>query len=419
VDGDLERLFFEQTPLLDVRAPVEFAKGAFPGASNFPLLDDLQREQVGTRYREAGQAAAIALGHELLSPDIKEKRIATWTEFVVNNPNAALYCFRGGLRSQTVEQWLAESGVRLPRIAGGYKRMRQFLLDQIAYCAEHLPLLVLAGRTGTGKTRLLLQLPFYIDLEGLAKHRGSSFGRLLEDQPTTVDFENTLAVELLHYRRAWEDRGTNEPAKPSVNVRAANVQAMTPLVVEDEGRLIGRIALPAELKERMSLAPAIRLEAPLSERIEVVKADYIQDLSERYCQHQKVIMAARSDVSADSSSSAEAIRNTGLDTFADYHRAALARIHKRLGGERTQTVLQLFERAFVEHKAGKGMELYHDYIEFLLHQYYDPMYDYQMANKKRDILFSGSAHEILQWFEAGGFNKTFADRSEQSAFPVI
>jgi len=407
VESDLERLFLEQTPLLDVRAPVEFAKGAFPSACNFPLLDDLQREQVGTRYREAGQAAAIALGHELLSPDIKEKRIAAWTEFAVNNPNAALYCFRGGLRSQTVEQWLAEAGVKLPRIAGGYKRMRQFLLEQITYCAEHLPLLVLAGRTGTGKTRLLLQLPFYIDLEGLAKHRGSSFGRLLEDQPTTVDFENTLAIELMRYRRMWSDAGTNIPPLP-------------PLVVEDEGRLIGRIALPVELKERMSLAPAIRLEAPLCERIEVVKADYIQDLSERYCQHQKVVVGIQSDTPvADSSGSADCARDVGLEAFADYHRAALARIRKRLGGDRTQTVLQLFERAFVEHKEGKGLELYHDYIEFLLHEYYDPMYDYQMANKKRDILFSGSAEEILQWFEAGGYRKTFIDHSEQSAYPVI
>ena len=419
MESDIERLFLEQTPLLDVRAPVEFAKGAFPRASNFPLLYDLQREQVGIRYREAGQAAAIALGHELLSPEIKEKRIAAWTEFAVNNPNAALYCFRGGLRSQTVEQWLAESGVKLPRIAGGYKRMRQYLLDQISYCAEHLPLLVLAGRTGTGKTRLLLQLPFYIDLEGLAKHRGSSFGRLLEDQPSPIDFENTLAIELLRYRRVWRDNGGNDSVLQSVNIPATNAQPVSPLVVEDEGRLIGRIALPTELKERMSLAPAIRLEAPLAERIEVVKADYIQDLSERYCQHQQDVFEAQLDTPTDSPASADATRIAGLEAFADYHRAALGRIRKRLGGERTQTVLQLFERAFVEHKEGKGTELYSDYIEFLLHEYYDPMYDYQMANKKRDILFSGSASEILQWFEAGGFRKTLIDHSEPSAYPVI
>ena len=413
--SDIERLFLEQTPLLDVRAPVEFAKGAFPAASNLPLLDDLQREQVGIRYREAGQAAAIALGHELITPDLKEQRISAWAEFANNHPDAALYCYRGGLRSQTVEQWLAEAGVKLPRIAGGYKRMRQYLLEQIAYSAGHLPLIILAGRTGTGKTRLLLRLPFYIDLEGLARHRGSSFGRLLEQQPTAGNFENSLAIELLHYRRVSMNNNGVDTSSNSL----AGTRPVSPLVLEDEGRLIGRIALPADLKERMSRAPAIMLEASLAERIAVVKADYIMDLSERYCRRHREILKRDGETCNDLPAATDTVRITGLDAFADYHRAALGRIRKRLGGQRTKTVLQLFERAFSEHRSGNDTGLYDDYIEFLLHEYYDPMYDYQLANKQRDILFSGSADQIVQWFEAGGFQKTVIDQSEQIANPVI
>ena len=48
--NDYRQLFLNDVPLMDVRAPIEFSQGAFPAASNIPLLDDQQREQIGIRF---------------------------------------------------------------------------------------------------------------------------------------------------------------------------------------------------------------------------------------------------------------------------------------------------------------------------------------------------------------------------------
>src|SRR5450830_1788072 len=89
-------LFLHNRPMLDTRAPIEFGKGAFPGAVNLPLMKDAEREAVGTCYKQQGQEAAIALGHQLVSGATKAQRIAAWSEFARANPDGVLYCFRGG-----------------------------------------------------------------------------------------------------------------------------------------------------------------------------------------------------------------------------------------------------------------------------------------------------------------------------------
>jgi len=126
---DFRQLFLQNVPLMDVRAPVEFAKGAFPQAVNLPLMNDSERQKVGTRYKQQGQAAAIALGHQLVRGKLKAARIDAWLAQVQAAPEGYLYCFRGGLRSQLVQQWLSEAGVQYPRVIGGYKAMRRFLID--------------------------------------------------------------------------------------------------------------------------------------------------------------------------------------------------------------------------------------------------------------------------------------------------
>ena len=112
----LDSLFLDATPLLDVRAPVEFARGAFPGATNLPLLNDAEREQVGTCYKQHGQQSAIELGEKLISGDLREQRIHHWLDFARQYPHGHLYCFRGGLRSRTTQRWLSEKGVDLSLI---------------------------------------------------------------------------------------------------------------------------------------------------------------------------------------------------------------------------------------------------------------------------------------------------------------
>ena len=100
-------LFTRHRPLIDLRAPIEFAQGAFASAINLPLMSDEERAQVGLCYKEQGQSAAIALGHRLVSGALREARIEAWLTQIRQHPDILLYCFRGGLRSQTVQAWQA------------------------------------------------------------------------------------------------------------------------------------------------------------------------------------------------------------------------------------------------------------------------------------------------------------------------
>lgn len=118
---DYRQLFIEQRPLVDLRAPAEFARGSFPTAVSLPLMSDEERAKVGTCYKYYGQQAAINLGHKLVSGQLKADRIAAWARFARMHPNGALFCWRGGLRSQITQQWLAEAGIDYPRVAGAIR----------------------------------------------------------------------------------------------------------------------------------------------------------------------------------------------------------------------------------------------------------------------------------------------------------
>ena len=148
---DYRAIFLNDVPMMDVRAPVEFAKGAFPGVVNLPLMNDAERQAVGTCYKQQGQQAAIELGHRLVAGDLKAERIAAWAQFAQAHPDGLLYCFRGGLRSQIVQQWLeTEAGIVYPRVIGGYKAMRGFLIETLAHDVTHARFVVLGGLTGSG-----------------------------------------------------------------------------------------------------------------------------------------------------------------------------------------------------------------------------------------------------------------------------
>ena len=114
-----------QTPLLDVRAPTEFNSGALPCSTNLAILNDAERAAVGKAYKQSGRDAAMQLGHELVSGDTRAARIAAWLSFIDDNPDARIMCWRGGQRSRIAQAWLAEHGVHLNRIDGGYKALRQ------------------------------------------------------------------------------------------------------------------------------------------------------------------------------------------------------------------------------------------------------------------------------------------------------
>ncbi len=101
----------------------------------------------GTCYKNKGQEQAIALGHELVQGEVKQARLDAWLEFIKNNPNGALYCFRGGLRSQITQEWIYEaSGVNYPRIKGGYKALRRFLIDETDLIMNKITPVVIGGQ---------------------------------------------------------------------------------------------------------------------------------------------------------------------------------------------------------------------------------------------------------------------------------
>ena len=112
---EYHNLLLKKTTIIDVRAPIEFAAGAIPGAINLPLLSDEERHQVGTRYNQDGREAAIELGTHLVKGDIREKRVNAWAELLKGEPRAVICCARGGLRSQISQQWLAENSIFCPR----------------------------------------------------------------------------------------------------------------------------------------------------------------------------------------------------------------------------------------------------------------------------------------------------------------
>jgi tRNA 2-selenouridine synthase len=350
--ADYKSLFLRDTPLMDTRAPVEFARGAFPTAVNLPLLSDEERHQVGICYKESGQAAAIELGQSLVTGDTRDRRLKAWCHFARDNPQGYLYCFRGGLRSATVQQWMREAGTDYPLVLGGYKAMRRFLLENLEHAVAAGRFVLVAGKTGTGKTRVIEAVSRALDLEALARHRGSSFGHLLEPQPSQIDFENALSIALL---RCLHD-------------------SSAPILIEDEGRLIGRVSLPDSLREKMQTSPLLVVEETLASRVEVILDDYVRDLGERYRrQHAE----------------------EGPLLHEQHLREGLARIQRRLGGSLHHDIDARIEEAFDTKDLELAHELHRCWIEILLSNYYDPMYDYQMRNREGEVLGRGSREGII------------------------
>ncbi len=355
------QLFLENIPLIDTRAPVEFARGAFEHAVNLPLMTDAERHQVGIRYKESGQEAAIALGRELVGPTLQSERTRLWVDFARHHPEGYLYCFRGGLRSRITQDWMAQAGVHYPYIKGGYKAMRRFLLGVMERLGGGLPLILVSGRTGTGKTRLLGSIHRSLDLEGLANHRGSSFGTMAESQPTPVNFENRVAVRLL--KLAQEDE-------------------RSPVFVEGEGRLVGSLTVPDPLWANMQRSPALVLEADIEHRVDIGISDYVVDLLDRFRQLEP--------------------GEAGFERFAERHRQSLYRIRRRLGLASYDEGLSMLEAALAAHRDHDDLEGYRPFVRLLLERYYDPMYDYQLSRRQGEVLARGDADALASWLQRRG-----------------
>ncbi|KAA0910492.1 tRNA 2-selenouridine(34) synthase MnmH [Pusillimonas sp. ANT_WB101] len=351
-------LFLADTPMADLRAPAEYLKGAFPHTINLPLMDDEERHLVGTCYKQQGQEAAIALGHRLVSGAKRDERIHAWQRFARQHPNGMLYCFRGGLRSRIAQQWLAESGVDYPRVEGGYKALRGFLVETNEAAAAECSFILVGGLTGSGKTELLYRLDHAIDLEGHAHHRGSSFGKHATPQPAQIDFENRLAIDFLKKR----------------------AQGFDEFVLEEESRTVGRCFVPPSLHAGMQNYPRVWLEDTLENRINRILRDYVIDLAAEF--------TARDGEEA------------GFEAFAEQLRQSLLKIVKRLGHERYERLAAIMDDALVRQQRDGDLDLHREWISALLLEYYDPMYAYQRNTKADRTVFSGSHEEVVEYLLA-------------------
>ena len=239
--------------LVDVRSPGEFRQGHWPGAINLPLFSDDERAEVGTTYKKKGRAQAVELGLELVGPALAN--LARQLKQAANpSESLRIYCWRGGMRSNSVA-WLAALVDQKPLVLeGGYKSYRRWVLEQFS---QPWPVKLIGGRTGSGKTDLLLSMAArdvaVVDLEGLAHHRGSSFGGLgLPEQPSTEHYENRIAETLNSLRHA----GARE------------------IWLEAESAQVGRCRIPRDLFVQMQAADVLEVRRSLHERVEQLVAVY-------------------------------------------------------------------------------------------------------------------------------------------------
>jgi len=353
---DFKSIVLNNTPLIDVRAPIEFQKGAFINAVNLPLMNNEERHLIGIKYKEKGNAEALKLGHELVKDDVKQRRVKAWLDFKSESPDALLYCFRGGQRSKISQEWMRESGKEIVRLKGGYKAFRTYLMKELEESRERFKPIIIGGRTGSGKTILLQNIKNSIDLEGLANHRGSSFGRKTTPQPTQINFENALSYDVIQKL----ERGFNE------------------LFFEDEGKYVGSVYIPKEFAQHLSNAPLIVLETPDEERIEITFNEYIVQAQKSY----EILF-----------------EKDHLKEWVKDIQDAMKRINRRLGLERYKIVCTLFQEALDEQMKNSSLELYKVWIAYLLNEYYDPMYDYQIQKKASKILFRGNSEKIISYIK--------------------
>ena len=355
---NVRQILASDTPLIDVRAPIEFQQGSMPAAYNLPLMDNDERAAVGTCFKLHGSKKAIELGHQLVNGEIREKRLSAWVEACQQFNSGYLCCARGGMRSHIVQQWLKENDIDYPLIVGGYKALRKAAIEAIDELALR-PITLIGGCTGSGKTILVQELTNGVDLEGVAHHRGSSFGRTLQAQFPQATFENHLAVSMLK--------------------KADNQNRW---ILEDEGRAIGANGLPDSLRKQMEKATIVVIDDPFEKRIERLRDEYFDrmthDFSIAYGQEQ------------------------GWLAYSDYLHHGLFAIRKRLGSLRTTELTSLLDNALNVQKSTGNTEAHFDWLCPLLNEYYDPMYRYQLSLKQDRIVFSGNYEDVMQWLKDNG-----------------
>ena len=289
-----ERIHIEQFlglakkhPVIDVRSPGEYKHAHIPGAYSLPLFTDEERAVVGTTYKQQSRENAIKVGLNYFGP--KMRRMVEEVEEIISNRQLAIskdttinenplpvancilvYCWRGGMRSGAVSWLLDLYGFKVYTLTGGYKKFRNYVLDSFK---KEYKFKILGGYTGSGKTEVLKELErkgeTIIDLEDIAKHKGSAFGNIgMPKQPTQEMFENLLAMKL-----------KSSMVNGELSIKETNSPFTihhSPIWLEDESQRIGLINLPNDLWKAMRSSPVYFLDIPFEERLKHITEEYGQ-----------------------------------------------------------------------------------------------------------------------------------------------
>ncbi len=251
------------TGIVDVRSPAEFAEDHIPGALNLPVLDNEERAHIGTIYVRESRFLARRLGAALLARNAARHLEGPLAEMGADW-RPLVYCWRGGRRSGAFTTILRQVGWQADSLLGGYRTYRRLVAAALYETPLENPVILIDGSTGTAKTRLLAALARegaqVVDLEALARHRGSVFGDYATPQPSQKGFETALAMALLGL----------DPARP--------------LYLEAESSRIGRLNLPPMLWKAMRAARRLRLSAPIEARVRHLLTAYQDklDVPERF-----------------------------------------------------------------------------------------------------------------------------------------
>lgn len=292
-----------QFPVIDVRSPGEYEQAHIPGAWSVPLFSNEERAVVGTIYKQKNREAAIKKGLEYYGP--KMNSILLEVERILSRKKkktAIVHCWRGGMRSAAVAWLLSLYGFEIYLLEGGYKKFRNWALAQFENPHN---LRILGGFTGSGKTEILRELQNQsqpvLDLEGLAKHKGSAFGNLDQHaQPTTEQFENDMAIRLFELGEKFGKQ---------------------PIWVEGESNRIGLVNIPHKFFDQMKISERINIEIPFEKRLDFILKGY-------------------------------------GDAEKEALKEATKRIKKRLGGLRMQQAVNFIENGDLRNAFGILLEYY-------------------------------------------------------------
>jgi len=246
--------------IIDVRSEDEFAEDHIPGAVNYPVLNNAERAEVGTIYKQVSSFDAKKIGAALVSANIarhlREQLLARPREW-----RPLVYCWRGGGRSGALAHVLGQIGWRTGQLEGGYKNYRRAVIDELQILPSRFDWRVVCGMTGTGKSLLLRALrdqgAQVLDLEELAQHRGSVLGNLPDaPQPAQKMFESLVWHALRHF----------DPARP--------------VFVESESKKVGNLRVPEKLIEAMWQSNCVVIEADMAVRVTLLKDEYAHFLGD-------------------------------------------------------------------------------------------------------------------------------------------